>query len=90
MIKYLKPLSVSQTPLPSVPTSPVLPAPPALQWLRDACLKGHKLELGLPDFDFFFLLKVLRYQDPRGGGWLNEIVLRELVDWHDKYGDLWL
>jgi hypothetical protein len=42
-----------------------------------------------PDFDFWFLLKLLKHADPRGGIWLNAQVLRELVDWHDEQGDLW-
>lgn len=42
-----------------------------------------------PDFDFWFLLRVLKHVDPRGGLWLNAQVLRELVDWQDEQGDLW-
>jgi hypothetical protein len=81
---------IREPPGPS-PWSGSLPTPSLdeMQLFREACLHDHWWEELLPDFDFRYMLRVLKYRCLHGGYWLDAILLRDLVDWHDAHGDLW-
>lgn len=66
-----------------------IPADEDLRRLREACLGSDWWMCRFPDFDFAYLLKLLRALCKGDGSWLDENLLRVLVDWHDVYGDLW-